>query len=351
VDADLQLASGDFEAAADSYRELLAGVPDDRGLRAEILVSLAESEIRLAHPSEAVTAASQAVELFEAVSRPEDAALASYWLSAGLYEQGNLADATAILQTLLAEVRTGLKVSPDFKLRLLIAISANESRAGNHETALSYLSEVRGLEDELDDRRRATFLSGLSYSYSEIGDYEAAIRTGYQALALFRAHEATFNIGSLENDMALAHLATGNVAKADELAASAMSRWEKLGNDRHRAHVLDTQAQIALARNKPADAIRLANEALELGKQTDNGPAVSDALLTIARATAYTATKDAKAKAEAKGAFERAIADARTSGKSQTLKRALTEYADFLAANGDHKAAFELSREALATSR
>jgi tetratricopeptide (TPR) repeat protein len=241
-------------------------------------------------------------------------------------------------------------VEPDFKLRLLMALAANASREGRHDAALSYLTEVRGLEAELDDRRRATYLSALSYSYGETGDYEAAIRTGYQALALFKANDTAASISSLENDIALAHLATGNVTKADELASSALARWERMGNDRHRAHVIDTQAQIALARNKTADALRLANEALELGKATDNAPAVSDALLTIARATAATAGTGGAA--QAKAAFEQAIADARQSGKSQTLKRALTEYADFLAANGDHKAAFERSREALsATAR
>jgi transcriptional regulator with XRE-family HTH domain len=350
VEADLALAAGNYEAAADAYRDLLVAEPEDRRTRAELLAGLAEAEVRLTHGAEASAAASQAAELFEALGRPADAALANYWLSAGLYEQGNLSESVAILESLLEKVRAGLRVEPDFKLRLLMALAANASREGRHDAALSYLTEVRGLEAELDDRRRATYLSALSYSYGETGDYEAAIRTGYQALALFKANDTAASISSLENDIALAHLATGNVTKANELASSALARWERMGNDRHRAHVIDTQAQIALARNKTADALRLANEALELGKATDNAPAVSDALLTIARATAATAGTGGAA--QAKAAFEQAIADARQSGKSQTLKRALTEYADFLAANGDHKAAFERSREALsATAR
>ena len=353
IDADLQLASGDFQAAADAYRELLAAAADDREARAELLAGQAEAEVRLGNGAEAIVAATEASELFESAGRPQDAALTGYWLSAGLYEQGNLTEATAILQALLAKVRIGLRVAPDFKLRLLIALSANESRQGNHDSALSYLAEVRALEDSLDDRRRATFLSGLSYSYCETGDFEAAIRTGYQALALFKAHETSIDVGSLENEMALAHLGTGNIARADELAASALARWTRLGNDRHRAHVLDTQAQIALARDDPKEAMRLASDSFDLAQQVDNGPAASDALLTLARAQAGLAAKsgDKSDVAKARQAFDRAVEDARASGKPQTVKRTLTEYADFLANQGDHKAAFELSREALGTSR
>ena len=353
VDADLQLASGNFQAAVDAYRELLENQPNDRATRAELLSGLAEAEVRLGHAPEAVVAASEAVEIFETVGRSDAAAFASYWLSAGLYEQENVAEARAILQTLLAKVRMGLRVTPDFKMRLLMALSSNEARNGNHEAALSYLAEVRSVEDTLDDRRRASFLSDLSYSYCETGDFEAAIRTGYQALALFTAYETAIEVATLENDMALAHLGAGNLTRADELAASALDRWARLGNDRRRAHALDTQAQIALGREQWDAAIALATESLEVAESASNSAAVSDALLTLARAKGgIAATKPGKGvTAEAREAFERAAADARASGKPQTVKRTLTEYADFLANQGDHKAAFELSREALATSR
>jgi tetratricopeptide (TPR) repeat protein len=347
VDVDLRLASGDFEAAADGSRELLAAHAD-REARAELLRGLAEAEVRMDHAAEAVAAASEAVETYEALGREVDAAHASYWLSAGLYQQGNVPDSTAILQALLAKVRTGLRVAPDFKMRLLMALSSNAASDGNHETALSYLTEVRSLEDTLDDRRRATFLSELAYSYTETGDYEAAIRTGYQALALFKAYDTDVDMAILENDIALAHLGVGNTTRASELADSAAARWRRLGNDRHLAHVLDTQGQIALARGENDIAISLATQSLELATETNNAPAISDALLTVARATAAGGPEHTS---EARDAFERAAADARQSGRPATVKRVLTEYADFLATQGDHRAAFELTREALGTSR
>ena len=350
VDADLQLASGNWQVAADAYRDLLAAETVDRAARAELLLGLAEAGARLGNASESVAAASEAIDIFEALNRPIDTALANYWLSAGLYAQDNIAEAKSVLQATLAKVRMGLRVEPDFKLRLLMALSSNESREGNHEAALSYLSEVRSMADDLDDRRRAAYLFDLAYSYCETGDFEAAIRTGYAALPLFKAQDTSGNIARLENEIALAHLGTGNVSRADELASSAAARFAQVGDDRQRAHVLDTQAQIELARGNLDKASELAKASLELAMEVDNGLAASDALLTAARILAARAT-DKKSTASVKAAFDRALTDARESGRPQSVKRVLTEYADFLAASGDHKAAFELSREALASSR
>ena len=51
--------------------------------------------------SDAVAAASEAVELFEeGTARKMDAALASYWLAAGLHQQENSAEARAVTQAI-----------------------------------------------------------------------------------------------------------------------------------------------------------------------------------------------------------------------------------------------------------
>ena len=84
-----------------------------------------------------------------------------------------------------------------------------------------------------------------------------------------------------------------------------------------------------------------------MAKAAPKAPNKTEVLKNIAEASGL----DKKDVAKARQAFDRALEDAHASGKPQTVKRTLTEYADFLANQGDHKAAFELSREALATSR
>jgi hypothetical protein len=80
---------------------------------------------------------------------------ARFWVASGEYLQGNLAEARRLIDAVLAKVRAGLRVEPDFHLRLVIALAAIETRDGEYDHALAYLSEIRGLADTLDDRRRA----------------------------------------------------------------------------------------------------------------------------------------------------------------------------------------------------
>jgi transcriptional regulator with XRE-family HTH domain len=340
VDADLQLAAGKWQAAADAYEALLPAT-SDRQARAEVLRGLAEARVRLDRGAEAAQAASEAVELFEALDRGADAALASYWLSAAMYGQDNPAESKAIIHAILGRVRAGLRVEPAFRLRLLMALATVEAREGNHETALSYLEEIRALAETLDDRRRATFLFDLSYSYRATGDYEGAIRAGYASLALFGAASAEAEMAGAENDLALAHLGTGNVARAAELAKSAEQRFSRLADERMLAHVLETQAQIAAAAEQWSEARRLAAGALEMAERTGNQKAAVSALLTCARAQIATADGGAQA------SFERAAAIAREIKGPAVLRKVLAAWAEYLAAAGDHAAAYALTAEAL----
>ncbi|HEY7600238.1 MAG TPA: helix-turn-helix transcriptional regulator, partial [Candidatus Limnocylindrales bacterium] len=315
LDADLLLAAGQWQAAADAYGELLESSVD-RGRRAELLRGLAEAEVRLGHGPEAERAASESVELFERLGREADAALASYWLSAALYGQDNSTEAKAILHAVLGRVRSGLQVEPGFKLRLVMAIATNEAREGNHKLALTYLEEIRALADTLDDRRRATFMFDLAYSYRATGDLEGALRAGYASLALFDAMEARAEVASTQNDLALAHLGMGNVARAEELAAGAHQRLSELKDERQLAHVVETQAQIAAARKRWPEALQLANDALAMAQRADNPKAAVSALLTIA--STHAALADGPA---ALTAFERAATIARQLGRPALLRR------------------------------
>jgi tetratricopeptide (TPR) repeat protein len=152
-----------------------------------------------------------------------------YWVASGEYLQGNPAEARRLFEAILAKVRAGLRVEPDFHLRLVIALASVETRDGEYDHALAYLSEVRGLADGLDDRRRATYFFDLAHSYRETGDYEAAVRTGYASLTLFAAMHADAEMAALENDLALAFVELGNLSRALELVASARMRSRRSG--------------------------------------------------------------------------------------------------------------------------
>ena len=136
----------------------------------------AEALARLDRGREAVTAAAEATRIFASLGRSADEALARYWMAYGLYLSDAEADARSMLMGLLERVRGGLKVEPEFEMRLLIALASVESRTGNYAESLAHLEAARGMADDLDDRRRAMFLFNLAISYRETGDMEAAIR-------------------------------------------------------------------------------------------------------------------------------------------------------------------------------
>ena len=341
LEVDMRLASGEWQAASDGYQALLEDVADD-AMRADLLRGLAEASARLDRGKEAIAAASEAVRLYTAAGRETDSALARYWLAYGLYQSDNELDARSVLTALLEQVRSGLSVEPDFEMRLLTSLAAVESRAGQPARALTYLEEARGLAADLDDRRRAAFLFNLAISYRELGDFEAAIRSGTQGMALYRAAGAIFESARIENDLALAYLATGHVERAQELVADARHQIEQTGDERWMASVVDTEAQVALAVGDVDEALRLAGSARDYAIRSGNEFAGLMAMLTEARAL-----RRAGRTAEAETRFGEAATIARSSRAPNRLREVLREWADLRAEAGDHRGAYALSSEAL----
>lgn len=341
LEVDMRLAAGDWQQAADGYRALLEDVADD-AIRADLLRGLAEASARLDLGKEAIAAASEAARIYAEMGRDSDVALARYWLAYGLYQSDNEVDARSVLLALLEHVRGGLHVEPDFEMRLLTSLAAVESRAGQAARALTYLEEARGLAADLDDRRRAAFLFNLAINYRQVGDFEAAIRAGTQGMALYRAAGAIFESARIENDLALAYLATGQVDRARELVFDARRQIEATGDERWMAAVVDTEAQVALAAGQIDEALHLASEARGYADRSGNQFNGLMAMLTEARALRAGGRGE-----EAEAGFAEAAAVARASRAPNRLREVLREWADLRAERGDHRGAYELSSEAL----
>jgi transcriptional regulator with XRE-family HTH domain len=344
LEVDMRLASGEWQKAADGYGTLLESALDDQA-RAEVLRGQAEALARLDRGRETVTAAAEATRIFSSLGRSADEALARYWLAYGLYLSDAEADARSMLMGLLERVRGGLKVEPEFEMRLLIALASVESRTGNYTESLAHLEAARGMADDLDDRRRAMFLFNLAISYRETGDTEAAIRTGTQGLALLRAAGSGFESAQIENDLAMAYLATGDVARARSLVEDARDEFEAAGDARYLAAVLDTEAQVALASGSVDEARSLAKRAIELARESGNRSVELAAMLTEARAI-----RESGELADAESRYADAAALARSAGGSSRLKDVLREWAALRADSGDHRGAYDLTREALSVN-
>jgi len=75
LEADLALASGNWQAALDGYDSLLEQT-EERGTRADLLTGIAEAHCRLYRPAEAIRPASEAAEIYAGLGREADRARA-----------------------------------------------------------------------------------------------------------------------------------------------------------------------------------------------------------------------------------------------------------------------------------
>ncbi len=341
LDADLALAARRWEAAAQAYEELLTSATGP-AQRAELLLGRAEALAGLDRGSEAADAAAEAVRLFTTLGRHDQVVMARYWLGWGELQQGNLGEARTHFEWVLEQVRGGLQIAPDFELRVVMALSRTAAHSGDHMLAVAYLEEVNGLDERLDDHRRASYFLNLASACREAGDFENAIRAGTASIALYHAAQSDLEMGVLETDLAASYLALGEPDKAAELATDAHARFERLGDNRQLARVLDTQARIALARGEHEDGTRLAHRALELAERAADAPAQVDALVTLARAEVAAGRVDA-----ALELYDRAAETTRASSAHSRIRNVLSEWAELLAKTGEHQRAFELMREAV----
>ena len=269
------------------------------------------------------------------------AASAGYWLAAAQSQLDNPREARAILEEVLASVRGGVRVTSDFRIRLLIALATVESQEEAHDHALAYLEEARGLASDLDDLRRARFLFNLAVEYQQTADYEAALRTASQSAALFRAAQADRELAALENTTALTFLGMGNLERAEESLQRA--RDAVTGEDDPFApHVAETEARLALAEGR-IDAARLAaSKAIELAREAGYHKTVALALLTRAEAELQ-----ANEPIAALATFEDAATIAREHGGRGLLRRVLGRWAETLTSLGRLEEATKLYQEAL----
>jgi tetratricopeptide (TPR) repeat protein len=341
LEADLQLASGDWQTAVDHYTALIERTTGRTG-SAQLLRGRAEAYCRLGQPREAIADATRAYEELRHAGHDADAAYAAYWLANAHYQLDNPAEARAIGHQILAEVRAGLEVQADFKLRLLVALAAIDSWEGNHGRALTLLEEARALDAELDDRARATLLFSLAIGYAQTGDHEAALRAGAEALGLYEGVDARLEAGSLRNSLALTYLQVGNLARASDLASGARDMVTRMGDRSLLAHVAETQAQIALAQGDEAAVIGYANEAMDLARSTGNAHAESSALRTLARLH-----RQHGRTTESEATYRQAADLLRNVGPRPRLAEVLREWADLLVSEQRHEEAVALLQEAL----
>ena len=245
-----------------------------------------------------------------------------------------------LYEELLAQL--GSEADPELRVRVLIALATVVTNGGEPRTAIALLEEARSLGADLDDRRRATLLHSLAQSYRISGDFEGAVRTGIESVALFRAIDARAEVGQTENELALSYLAIDHLRDAERHARAARAQLERDGDPFRMTHLADTEAQIALARGDLDEAAASAELAAQLAEASGNSKGLVDALLTVARTARRRARPGCSGERPPAGRREAA------EGPPARLRAVLTEWSEVAAETGDHATAYDLTRRALA---
>ena len=338
LDAELRLAAGDWQAAADRFQAILDTDPQGVG-RGLAQLGLAEAAYRLGRHFDSIGYATEARELLTAAGRTADAQRATYWLAGAHAAANDPVRARMLLEELLASAAS---TDPDLRVRILVALAMSAAVTDEPTRAIALLEEARTIGAELDDRRRATRLYSLAQSYRLAGDLEGAVRSGTESLALWKAIDSRAEAAGIQNELALIYLDLGNLTEAERHLAAGRADMASVGDDFRMAHLADTEARIALERGHVDDAQRLAREAMDLAERTGNSRARLSSLLTAARAARRAGDRDA---ASAMLADAASLAESAPPGR---LREVLTEWSELAAESGDHAGAYELTRRALA---
>lgn len=339
LDADLRMAAGAWVEATQAYEELLE-TATDRTARAEMQLALGEALCRTSRITEAARPLSDALQAFAASGRAEDHDRAQYWLAYVHHVLDDVDEARRLLHGVLGGAAAA--ADPEFAVRARIALAQVESAQRNHDRALTYLEEARASAEQLDLPRRATWLDSLARARHAAGDAEGAIRAGMDALALYRAVEATHHVAGIENELAGTFVRLGNLGRARELGESARAHALQAGDAALVTAVVDTLAGIALAAGDHEEALRLADDVLAEGRPDVSAATRMSSLMVRARALGALGRPD-----DALPSWEAAAAEAAASPSAARRRDVYGAWAESLATEGRHAEAYEVMRRAL----
>lgn len=157
-------------------------------------------------------------------------------------EAGRVQDADRIGQQAIAQAeRMGLQGTVPYATTLQNV--ANACRAGGRfKESLDYYrkaQEVYGQLFESDNMLTAGLENNLSLLYQEMGEYEKAKACQLKALEIVKAHNASYEVGVTDANLAATCVELGQQEKAREYALSAVEIFSSLGvEDNHYAAAL-----------------------------------------------------------------------------------------------------------------
>ena len=257
---------------------------------------------------------------------------------ARLEEQGE-----ALNLALQAEhlVNEGAVVDRTFELKLLSFLASTFVVLADFGAADLRTERAKALaEDVRDARAVANLYESLAITRQKQGDFEAALAYARRSLTAYEELETQADIGSAWNTLGWVYVSRNQLGRASEALARAERLATEQRNGRLMSYVLQSRAELELARGNAAAAVVLAQQSIDHPEASTLCRATS--LLVKARALAQTKASDAVVNA----AFRETIAALEPHGRRLTA-RAYQALFETSLARGQAKAANEAAKKAL----
>jgi len=231
-------------------------------------------------------------------------------------------------------------VDRTFELQVTEFIGALAVNMGDFVGADARTERARAIAEDIGDARTvASLYENLSVTRERQDDHEGALLYARKALAIYERLEDQRSVGSSWNTIGWIYVQRKQFARAREALDRADEIAARITDARLHGYVLQTRAELELARGNADDAVRLADESIATTIASERCKALSQ--LVRARALARTRASHAVVAA----AFDRATGALRPLGPRQVARAYQERFAAMLE-RGRHKDAAESARRA-----
>lgn len=262
-------------------------------------------------------------------------------LGSGCYYTAAYREALQHFLSALDAIQRGDVHDANLEFRVLSNLGNAYAALGEQPAAIGYYERALAMAgDIVDQDRLADVHAGLAFAYTKREDYEAAITHARTSLALYEQIGAKRTVPEVMNNLAYLYGKVGNRSRADGLLEQAIERARDSQNRYIVPHLLLSRAEL-YAKSDPAQALVLAQRALEAAQEVEQHEAILSSRLFLATLE----TDPARARSE----FGACLALARANGPDR-VRRVLEAHADWEENHGDLRAAARLRKQALHTS-
>lgn len=164
---------------------------------------------------------------------------------------------------------------------MLHSVAALHCTVKHFPESLQAAQEAIWILEDIGDRSGQAYvrLNTVLQVQMQLQEYQEALATAEQAVAIFREIKDRRGEATALLLAANVYKSVGELVEAEKWLLEAQDIFEQLGERRLLAQVLHSMAKVHIAKNEPAEAVRLAYEAHALCKRARDKPAEAGTLL------------------------------------------------------------------------